>query len=85
MSPLGSNYHAVRWNEPLIMEMGNVGERGIPPAGVEDEIVAEVGDVASTIPPSMKRKEPPALPDRSQPPRSCGTTCACLRCAWVPM
>ena len=67
MSPLGSNYHAVRWNEPLIMEMGNVGERGILPAGVEDEIVAEVGDVASTIPPSMKRKEPPALPELSQP------------------
>ena len=60
-------YHAPVWNEPLIMELGRRGERGIIPPPVEKEIVDIVGKAESHIPPQMFRKEAPKLPDLSQP------------------
>ena len=29
MTQSHDNYHAARWNEPIIMEMGSEGERGV--------------------------------------------------------
>ena len=60
-------YRAPIWSEPIIMEMGHRGERGIlvPEAG--EEIRAVVGGVDSYIPMTMRRKEYPKLPELSQP------------------
>jgi glycine dehydrogenase subunit 2 len=59
-------YHAPVWDEPLLMEMGVPGRRGLvfptPEAGVRAAIAA--GDL---VPPSMRRKVPPALPEVSEP------------------
>jgi glycine dehydrogenase subunit 2 len=61
------SYHAARWDEPIIMEMGTRGERGVIPPEVEDEVAAQVGDVLSTIPAGVRRQSPPKLPELSQP------------------
>ena len=66
MKPRGSEYHAAHWNEPLVMEMGSPGQRGIFLPEVEEGIVAAVGDAASSIPAQMRRAEPPALPELAQ-------------------
>lgn len=60
-------YHAARWLEPVIMEMGNPGERGVYPPSVEKEIKETVGDVLSKIPEKARRNTPPLLPQVSQP------------------
>lgn len=61
------NYHAASWQEPLIMELGTTGERGVIPPSVEPEIIEAVGDVLATIPASMQRQTRPALPEIAQP------------------
>jgi len=60
-------YHAARWLEPLVMEMGTPGERGVLPPVVEREISEHVGDVLDSIPGGLRRAQPPALPELSQP------------------
>ena len=60
-------YHAPVWSEPLIMEMGRQGERGILVPEAEEGIKNAVGDAESYIPAHMVRKEPPKLPELSQP------------------
>jgi glycine dehydrogenase subunit 2 len=64
---LRENYHAAQWQEPIIMEMGSPGERGVYVPEVEEEIRRAVGDVLANIPEEMRRREPPALPEISQP------------------
>ena len=64
---LRTNFHAMRWQEPIIMEMGSPGERGVVPPGAEEEIKATIGDVRGLLPPEMWRSEPPKLPEISQP------------------
>jgi glycine dehydrogenase subunit 2 len=59
-------YHAPVWDEPIIMEMGRRGERGIIPPAVEDEIKQAVGDFESLIPAKMRRQKAPGLPELSQ-------------------
>jgi len=60
-------YNAPVWNELNIMEMGHKGERGIIVPKVEEEINARIGDAESYIPTKMRRKQPPKLPELSQP------------------
>ena len=60
-------FHQASWNEPVILELSNPGERGIIPPEVEDEIVAAVGDGLSHVPAALRRSEPPGLPELSQP------------------
>lgn len=60
------DYHAARWDEPLIMEMGGPGERGVIPPQATD-VAAEVPPAADLLPPALLRAEPPALPEISQP------------------
>jgi glycine dehydrogenase subunit 2 len=50
------NYHAARWDEPLILEMGRPGRRGQ---------LFEAGD-ADLIPEAVRRERPPALPELSE-------------------
>jgi len=60
-------YHAPVWSEPVIMEMGRKGERGILIPEAEEEIKAAVGDAESYIPVEMRRRQLPRLPELSQP------------------
>jgi len=60
-------YHAPVWSEPVIMAMGQKGERGIRVPGVDEEIANRVGQARSLIPDRMRRKEEPRLPELSQP------------------
>ena len=60
-------FHQARWDEPIIFELSQPGQRGILVPEVEDEIKQVVGDVLSTLPDGMRRKQPPALPEIAQP------------------
>lgn len=64
---LRDKYHAHRWHEPIILEMGVFGERGVIPPKVETEIIETIGDPLSKIPRNMKRSCRPCLPELSQP------------------
>lgn len=60
-------YHQARWNEPVIFELSCPGQRGILVPELEESIRSRVGDVIAGIPETMRRKEPPRLPELSQP------------------
>ncbi len=60
-------FHQARWDEPILFELSRPGQRGILVPQVEPEIRAEVGDILATLPAGMRRREPPALPELSQP------------------
>lgn len=60
-------FHQAMWDEPMIFELSNEGERGIIIPEVEAEVKNEIGDVMSTIPESVRRKKQPELPELSQP------------------
>ena len=59
-------YHAPSWDEPMIMEMGNKGERGIMVPEVDLEVAAAVGEAEELIPEKMRRQNLPNLPENSQ-------------------
>jgi glycine dehydrogenase subunit 2 len=52
-------YHAAVWDEPLVMELGREGRRGILFPEVRD-------DVSSLIPAGMRRQAAPTLPELSE-------------------
>jgi glycine dehydrogenase subunit 2 len=60
-------YHSPVWDEPIIMEMGRKGERGILTPETEEGIRTAVGEADSYIPEKMRRKEMPRLPEVGQP------------------
>ena len=60
-------YHAPVWDEPIIMELGREGERGMIVPVVEEEIRRAVGEAEFHIPAKMRRKDPPKIPELSQP------------------
>jgi glycine dehydrogenase subunit 2 len=60
-------YHSQVWDEPIIMEMGRKGERGILTPETEEGIRTAVGEADSYIPEKMRRKEMPRLPEVGQP------------------
>ena len=60
-------FHQARWNEPLLMQMGAPGERGILVDDAGEEIKAGVGDVLAALPEGVRRKREPAMPELSQP------------------
>ncbi|MGD2200141.1 MAG: aminomethyl-transferring glycine dehydrogenase subunit GcvPB [Candidatus Bathyarchaeota archaeon] len=60
-------YHAPAWSEPIIHELGRRGERGIRIPRVEKGIDEAVGGVEELLPGKMVRRDPPALPELSQP------------------
>ena len=53
-------FHAAKWNEPVVMEMGRQGARGQLFPAPEDEETKAVG--ADLIPECMTRKDRPELP-----------------------
>jgi glycine dehydrogenase subunit 2 len=72
-------FHQSRWDEPVLFELSQPGQRGILMPEVEEGIRDAVGDPATpaarssrldawaTLPPKMRRKQPPGLPEMSQP------------------
>jgi glycine dehydrogenase subunit 2 len=60
-------YHAAVWDEPVIMEMGQPGRRGLVFPEAEAAVQQETGDLDSLIPAAMRRKDRPALPELSEP------------------
>ncbi|MBU5439253.1 aminomethyl-transferring glycine dehydrogenase subunit GcvPB [Tissierella sp. MSJ-40] len=60
------NFHQAKWDEPIIFELSQKGERGILVPEAEEEIVNKVGDGVSSIPKAMRRKELPNLPEINQ-------------------
>ena len=59
-------FHQARWDEPIIFELSQQGQRGVLLPEAESEIKEIVGDILSTIPETMRRKQLPALPEMSQ-------------------
>lgn len=64
--PVPRRFHQASWDEPVIFELTQPGARGILVPQVEPGILQEVGDVAGTLPESLRRRRPPALPEMSQ-------------------
>ena len=60
------DYHAVKWDEPIIHELGRKGERGFIPPRTEEKIKSTIGDAANLIPSTMRRRKAPELPELSQ-------------------
>jgi len=60
------NYHQARWDEPIIYKLSTPGERGILVPQPEKEIKDESGDILSSLPENMRRKDKPNLPEISQ-------------------
>ena len=65
--PTLRRFHQARWDEPIIFELSQPGQRGVLAPELEDGICSEVGDVLMTLPENMRRKRPPELPELSQP------------------
>jgi glycine dehydrogenase subunit 2 len=60
-------FHQARWDEPIIFELSRPGQRGMLIPEVEAGISQQAGDALAALPESMRRKEPPHLPELSQP------------------
>lgn len=60
------DFHQARWNEPIVFELSCPGERGILIPPVDEEVSRVAGDVLSRIPPALRRRDPPALPEMAQ-------------------
>ena len=59
-------FHQAKWDEPIIFELSQPGERGVLMPKADPAIESEVGDGISTLPSNMIRKELPALPELGQ-------------------
>ncbi len=66
-SKVRKNFHQAKWDEPIIFELSNTGERGIQVPLAEDGIKDIVGKGVDGLPKQMLRDVPPALPEISQP------------------
>ena len=60
-------FHQARWDEPVIFELSQPGQRGILVPPVEPGIQEAVGDPLQGLPDYMRRKSPPQLPELAQP------------------
>jgi glycine dehydrogenase subunit 2 len=60
------DFHQAKWNEPVIFELHQSGEKGVEVPPVHDKVVETIGDGISAIPKSMQRKNKPNLPEIGQ-------------------
>ena len=65
-STLLRKFHEAKWDEQIILEMSVPGERGILVREVEPGVRKGVGTGVAAIPPGLRRKEPPKLPEINQ-------------------
>ena len=61
------SFRQARWDEPIIFELGAPGRRGHIPPRPEPEIVEAVGPIEGLLPEELVRREPPKLPQMSEP------------------
>lgn len=59
-------FHQAKWDEEIIFELHNPGERGVMVPAVEKGISDRVGDRLSSLPASLRRETAPALPEVGQ-------------------
>jgi glycine dehydrogenase subunit 2 len=64
--PAVRRFHQARWDEPILFELSQPGQRGLLIPPVEEGIQREAGDAPSRLPDSLRRGERPALPEMSQ-------------------
>ena len=62
-----TGFHQAKWDEPVIFELSQAGERGVLVPKPSQEIQDSVGDPLDKLPLFLRRKTPPALPEISQP------------------
>lgn len=60
------DFHQAKWNEPVIFELHQKGERGVVPPRTEEKIASTIGDGVSKLPGHLKRSRAPELPEISQ-------------------
>ena len=60
-------YHAARWDEPVVMELGYPGRRGQVFPATDDEVRRAVGEPRDLVPAGLWRADPPCLPELSEP------------------
>ena len=60
------NFHQAKWDEEIIFQLHNPGERGIHVPEAEQAIQDEIGDAEAAIPRSMLRTEGPDMPEVGQ-------------------
>ena len=61
------DYHAAVWDEPVVMTLGHPGRRGQIYPAPEPAVLKAVGDPLALVPKALRRKEPPALPEMTEP------------------
>lgn len=64
--PIPRRFQQARWDEPVIFELSEAGQRGVLLPEVEAEVQEQAGDVLAALPDNLRRKTPPALPEMSQ-------------------
>jgi len=60
-------FHAARWSEPPVMELGHPGRRGQMFPEADRAVQKSVGAAEKLIPAGLVRKRAPALPELSEP------------------
>jgi glycine cleavage system P protein (glycine dehydrogenase) subunit 2 len=60
-------FHQASWNEPILLELSNVGERGIIPPQIEKALIGADEDPLVGLPEGLRRSRAPQLPELSQP------------------
>lgn len=60
-------YHSARWDEPLVLELGRPGRRGVVFGELAPEVRKAVGDPLALVPPALRREARPQLPELSEP------------------
>lgn len=61
------HFHQAKWDEPIIFELSQEGERGILVPEADHRIKAVAGHGLASLPSHLRRKTAPALPEMSQP------------------
>jgi glycine dehydrogenase subunit 2 len=59
-------YQAAVWDEPVVMEMGAPGRRGLALPDPEPALALAADDLAAAIPAAMRRPAPPLLPELNE-------------------
>lgn len=51
------DFHEARWDEPIIMKLGNPGERGILVPKADEKVTKATGTVETLLPKNLIRKK----------------------------
>ena len=62
----GRDFHEARWDEPVILELGEPGQRGVLVPEADPEVMEKTGDMDALLPLKLRRRNRPRLPELSQ-------------------